>query len=640
MNKAIFITSRANSTRLPDKWKLEFAGQSTLGFLIDQTKKSINANKIVLCTSDHPSSDELALIAQNKNILCFRGSENDKLDRWNRACQKYEIDFFVTVDGDDLFCEMSLVDLAFSQFDKNNSDFIRSKNIICGAFTYGIKSSILNNVCNIKDSSDTEMIEGYFIDSNLCKVEELEHVHPNYKREDIRMTLDYEDDYLFFKNVYNGINKNVNLQNIISYIDKNPKVKLLNLFRQQEWKENQINKTKVEFKKFDRKGWRFDGNERKYLSEVLSSGFGASESGSANEKLEVLFAQKHHQNYAIGFNSGTSTLHAALYALGVGVGDEVLVPNLTVAMCGFAIWQCGATPVFVDVKEDTFLMDPVDIERKVTDKTKAIMVVHLYGLMCEMNKVLKIAKDNNIYIIEDCAQCFLAKDDKGRISGTIGDVGSWSFENSKHLSSGDGGIVTTDNSELARKIRQFGGVGFKNLTATSGKVRIDRDKFQNPNWERHNILAYNYRLPELCAAVALAQTERIEYFCNLRIKMALEYEKVIKETNTQLLTPQVNPPGYKNSYYTYACLFNSNLGISWEKFRLKYIKYGGDGVFAAWKNMSQEPCFRDNKIGYGETPVALKIQKDLMQFTTNQQNKTERSVQVNALIKTLNHFNL
>ena len=158
-------------------------------------------------------------------------------------------------------------------------------------------------------------------------------------------------------------------------------------------------------------------------------------------------------------------------------------------MCGFAIWQCGATPVFVDVKEDTFLMDPVDIERKVTDKTKAIMVVHLYGLMCEMNKVLKIAKDNNIYIIEDCAQCFLAKDDKGRISGTIGDVGSWSFENSKHLSSGDGGIVTTDNSELARKIRQFGGVGFKNLTATSGKVRIDRDKFQNPNWERHNILA-------------------------------------------------------------------------------------------------------------------------------------------------------
>ena len=118
---------------------------------------------------------------------------------------------------------------------------------------------------------------------------------------------------------------------------------------------------------------------------------------------------------------------------------------------------------------------------------------------------------------KDCAQCFLATDNHNRLAGTIGDVGSWSFENSKHLSSGDGGIVTTNNKVFAKRMRQFGGVGFKNITADSGKVRISRDKFQDPNWERHNVMAYNYRMPELCAAVALAQTENIDEFCEKRI---------------------------------------------------------------------------------------------------------------------------
>ena len=115
------------------------------------------------------------------------------------------------------------------------------------------------------------------------------------------------------------------------------------------------------------------------------------------------------------------------------------------------------------------------------------MPVHIYGQVCDMTSIMKIAKKHNLYVLEDCAQCFLGTDGEGRIAGTIGDVGSWSLENSKHLSSGDGGVVTTDNPKLAKYIRQFGGVGFKNITAESGKVRIDKDKFQNPNWERHNI---------------------------------------------------------------------------------------------------------------------------------------------------------
>ena len=387
------------------------------------------------------------------------------------------------------------------------------------------------------------------------------------------------------------------------------------------------------------KGWRFQTNETKYVSEVLSNGFGASETGAFTERLENAFAKKHNQKYGIGCNSGTSTLHAALEAFGVGEGDEVIIPSLTVAMCGYAVTHTNATPVYADVCKDTFLIDPEDIKKKITPKTKAIMVVHLYGLMCDMEAIEKIAKDHNLYILEDCAQCFLAHDHRGKIAGTIGDVGSWSFENSKHLSCGDGGIVTTDNPILAEFMRQYAGVGFKNITASSGKVRISRDKFQNPDWKRHNILAYNYRLPEICAAVALAQVEKMDWLCDLRSQMGLGYLSVIKKLNTDLLIPQSTPKGYTNSYYTFACKFNGEkYGITWQEFREKYMELGGDGIYAAWQLVYNEPCFKNSKIGWGRTPIAEKLQRNIMQFTCNQSNKQEILNQINCLQKTLEYY--
>ena len=157
------------------------------------------------------------------------------------------------------------------------------------------------------------------------------------------------------------------------------------------------------------KGWRFEGNERKYLDEILANGFAASETGAMTERLEKKFAKIHNQKYAIAVNSGTSTLHMALMAFGVGPGDEVIIPGLTVAMCGYAVWQCGATPVFADVQRDTFLLDPSDVERKITSKTKALMPVHIYGLMCDMTAIMDIASKYHLYVVEDSAQCYHRK---------------------------------------------------------------------------------------------------------------------------------------------------------------------------------------------------------------------------------------
>jgi perosamine synthetase len=387
------------------------------------------------------------------------------------------------------------------------------------------------------------------------------------------------------------------------------------------------------------KGLRFSGNERDYLDKVLSTGFAAGSDGTMVEKLEKMFADIHNAKFCIGANSGTSTLHMALSAFGVGEGDEVIIPGLTVAMCGYAVWHCNATPVFADIKEDTFLISPDDIERKITEKTKAIMPVHIYGLMCDMSPIMKIADEHNLYVVEDSAECYLAADDNKRLAGTVGHVGSWSLENSKHISCGDGGIVTTDDEFLAKRMRQFGGLGFKNLSASTGKVRIDKSKFQDPDWERHDMMAYNYRLPEIAAAVALAQLERIDHFCKLRILMGESYLDVINNTKTNILIPQYVPDGYRHSYFTFGALFNKDeTDISWYDFRKEFIRNGGDGIYAAWKTVPDEPAFSANDLGYGNIPIAKRLQKNLMQFTTNQITNQEREIQSEALYKTIQYF--
>ena len=218
-----------------------------------------------------------------------------------------------------------------------------------------------------------------------------------------------------------------------------------------------------------------------------------------------------------------------MLALDCGPGDEVLVPSLTPLMCGLTIHYTGATPVYVDSKTDTFLMDPRDLESKINERTKAIKMVHMYGGVCNIKEIMNIAKKYNLPVVEDCAQGFLGRDDDNTITGTSGDICTWSFENSKQLTSGDGGIASTNNEKLAEKLRKIGGLGFKNITASKGKIRIDRDLFQNPDWERFESIGYNFRMSELCAAVALAQAEQIDKYIDLRRLMGESYREVAKD---------------------------------------------------------------------------------------------------------------
>jgi len=256
-------------------------------------------------------------------------------------------------------------------------------------------------------------------------------------------------------------------------------------------------------------------NELKYVERVLNSESWSATGGSWNRALEKQFATKFGARYAIAMNSGTSTLHSALAAAGVGPGDEVISPALTVFMDVAATLHAGAIPVFADVEEKTFNIDPEDIERKITPKTKAIIAVALYGLMPNLDAIIDIAEKHNLIVIEDNAQ---AVNPGHKIKG---DFASYSFETTKHLSCGEGGILLTNDKGFAERARKFAGHGFKNLRADEGRVRLNDDFFQRPEYERHDMVGYNYRLSEFSAAIALAQAERMEEIVSMRKKFML-----------------------------------------------------------------------------------------------------------------------
>lgn len=393
--------------------------------------------------------------------------------------------------------------------------------------------------------------------------------------------------------------------------------------------------------------WRFSGNEMRYLREVVDSGFGSGTSGSMNNRFETAFAAKVGAKYAITFNSGTSTLHAALYAMDVFAGDEVIVPPLTVISNVDVIFAQNAIPVFADIDPHTFNIDPEDIRRKITPRTKAIMPVSLYGLSCDLDPIMKIAKEHNIGVINDAAEAHGSLY-KGKRISEIADITSYSTENSKHITTGDGGIVVTNNENFAVKMRKFNSLGYAAMTSGDGRIRINKDIFQNPNYSRHDDIGLNYRMPEVAAALGLAQTERLEFFINLRISIAKMFEKAV--SNCDYFIPQHTPKNYLNTYWTYTVVYD-NKNVSWQDFRKKYVEFGGDGIYAAWKLSYEETVMSSgeykkvaphyyNKLDYpkGICPIAENLQPKLMQFVTNYGSTKDAIPYVEALEKTIKYF--
>ncbi len=389
---------------------------------------------------------------------------------------------------------------------------------------------------------------------------------------------------------------------------------------------------------------RISGRELEYLQKVLSTEFRSSMGSVMTTRLEKAFADYFGCRYAISHINGTATMHSLLEAKGIGIGDEVIVPPLTMSSTSFAVLQANATPVFADIDPDTFLIDPKSIESRITEKTKAIITVSLYGLSPDMDRIMEIANAHKLFVIEDNAEC-LGGSYKGRKVGTLGHAASYSFQSSKHLTSGEGGMVITNDLELAENVRRVSSLGYAGVGAEKGK--ITRKDIQDPDYSRHLMMGWNYRMPELCAAVALAQLENMKDLIETRKKSAALFNEVIKSCNW--LIPQKVENGYENTYWTFAVRLD-HPRVDWNTFRDEFQKNGGDGIYAAWKLTYLEPMLVNRKLlgrealmskknlemyKPGLCPVAERVQPKLLQFKTNYWNYDKCIEQAAILEKTV-----
>ncbi len=392
---------------------------------------------------------------------------------------------------------------------------------------------------------------------------------------------------------------------------------------------------------------RISIKEKRYIEEVLSGQFSSSATYQMVTRLEQSFAKVFHSKHAVAMVNGTATLHMALEAAGVQPGDEVICPPLTMSSTSIAVLQANAVPVFADVDRETFLITADAIKKVLTEKTKAIITVSLYGLSPQMQEIMELANQHGLMVIEDNAQCYGAYQD-GAIVGTFGHMASYSFQSSKHLTSGEGGMVITEDDELANKLRRYSGLGYAGISGTKG--RITKDDIQSPEYERHVILGWNYRMSDLCAAVALGQLERMEELVQIRRRAAEYWQEAID--GCTWLHPQLVKEGNRHSYWTYAVALEIEK-VGWHEFREKWKSLGGDGIYAAWKLSYQEPMFREKaflnreKLGIYDTynyhqtvcPNAEFLQPRLLQFKTNYYREEEIKRQAEVLKQTIAYFN-
>ncbi|HEX3855091.1 MAG TPA: DegT/DnrJ/EryC1/StrS family aminotransferase [Polyangiaceae bacterium] len=312
------------------------------------------------------------------------------------------------------------------------------------------------------------------------------------------------------------------------------------------------------------------GRELEYVTKAVSGGW-ISSSGSYVGEFEREFAKYLGVPYAVTTTSGTTALHLALVAAGIGPGDEVIIPAFTMIASAFAVCYTGAKPVFVDSDVTNWNIDPSLVAAKVTKKTKAIMPVHVYGHACDMDELQKIADAHGLLVIEDAAEA-IGSFYKGRKCGAIGDINCFSLFANKLITTGEGGMVVARDDRFIERLRYY-----KNLCfPLDGSRRYVHDE-----------IGFNYRMPNVLAAIGLAQLERADFYLECRRSNAVRYNALLKGQKGIGIPPEA--PWTSSSYWMYSILIGDDFGMSRDEVMTR-LKAAGIETRSFFVSMHRQPA--------------------------------------------------
>jgi perosamine synthetase len=329
-----------------------------------------------------------------------------------------------------------------------------------------------------------------------------------------------------------------------------------------------------------------DGNEKKYLAECIDTGWISSE-GPFVKRFEEEFAARVGRKHGIAVTNGTAALDAAVEAIGIGPGDEVILPTFTIISCVLQIVRSGATPVLVDADALTWNMDVTLIEAKITHRTKAIMVVHIYGLPVDMDPILDICQRYGLKLIEDAAEA-IGQTYRGKPCGSFGEISTVSFYPNKHITTGEGGMILTDDDDLAEQCREL-----RNLCFKPGKRFV------------HDRLGWNLRMTNLQASVGLAQLERLDEFLVKKRWIGNRYNELLADFPGVKLS-QSQTHFAANIYWVYGLVLDESFGDA--ETVMSMLTKAGIGTRPFFYPMHLQPVLRDSGCELlGHFPVAERL---------------------------------
>lgn len=312
------------------------------------------------------------------------------------------------------------------------------------------------------------------------------------------------------------------------------------------------------------------GNEKKYLNECIDTGWISSE-GPFIKRFEEAMAASVGRKYGIAVSNGSVALDAAVVALGIKKGDEVIMPTFTIISCAAAIVRAGATPVLVDSDPDTWNMNIEQVKKKITSKTKAIMIVHIYGLPVDMDPILDLAGKYGLKIIEDAAEMH-GQTYKDKPAGSFGDISTFSFYPNKHITTGEGGMIMTDDHALAEKCRSLRNLCFK-----------PEKRFY------HEELGFNFRMTNLQAALGVAQLERLDEFVEKKRQMGQKYTELLEDV-PNIMLPVKRTSYAENIYWVFGIVLNDEVPFDASE-AMKKLAVEGVGTRPFFWPMHEQPVF-------------------------------------------------